>query len=521
MPVGTIMQMSMAPLSGLSARTTNLETALFTRYIRPERFDMGLVSKDQAFPVYLHNGESVARTVSAINASGQVEGIGLDLTTPATIAPHTSQRIVVSVDSEGPAIFEALFSFLTTATNDPLWTILGTRPPQLSGDIGYLFFPHNWENGLDESLAWKTDVMIAHDRTEQRVQLRTLPRRTWEVRMLVSGAGRRQLETWLGMRKSRYLFAPIWRDAVRLTGDIAAGATTIPITEGSDNFVIGTPVAVWTDWQTAEVRTITGVGATYLAVDAPFGRDWQAGLAWMAPCRSCLSLEQRRVSRFTEDVGDYQLSLLATDDGWEPSGGAVELYLDVPLCPFVPSWEDGEEGYDNKWVRLDNDTGVLEFDVQSEEPVLSRDARFLLVGRADINTFLAFLKARGGRLAPFWLAANDRGFELSVPAEAGASFIVIQPIGYEYALKDSAARQHLELITTDGTIIRRKVLGVETLASGEEKLTLDAALPVAVSAEALNRCAWLELCRLDSDEITVHWVTAECAEVTLPIVVLP
>jgi hypothetical protein len=518
---GSITSAQVLPLAGLSARTTNATGQGYVLNGVPRR-DVGYVTSDRSFRVYLWNGTGADVILKSIATDvHNAEGIVYDADPPELVASGNALPIVFTVTVDGPLQYEAVFDFVSACALVQRLVITGTRAPHLSADIGYLFFPHNWERGLDESLAWKTDILISHDRTEQRIQLRTLPRRSWEVRMVVSGAGRRKLETWLGLRKSRYLFVPIWRDAVRLAGDIATNSVTIPITEDSDNLVIGTPVAVWSDWETAEVRTISGVGSNYISVDTPFSQSWSAGLTMVAPCRYCLSLEQRRVNRFTEEVGDYRLTLLATGDAWEPSGAAVELYRGLPLCPFVPSWEGGEEGYDNKWVRLDNDTGVLEFDVQSMEPVLTRDARFLLIGRANINTFLAFLKARAGRLAPFWLAANERGVELAADANAGATFIVIQAIDYEFALKDSPAREHIELITTEGTVIRRMITGVETQPSGEEKLLLDSALPVAVSAATLNRCAWLELVRFDSDEITLHWVSGDCLEVTIPIVVLP
>ena len=172
-------------------------------------------------------------------------------------------------------------------------------------------------------------------------------------------------------------------------------------------------------------------------------------------------------------------------------------------------------------MRLDNDTGIIEFDIQSIEPVLSREVQFRLIGRARIDTFLRFLFYCACRLSPFWLAATDRGFELAQPAGSGATTIVIEPIGYEYALVESPAREHIEMVTTGGTVIRRRITAVETLPNGLEQWTLDSGLPMDVSAATLNRCAWLELCRLDSDGIDLKWWTNECLEATLPIMVLP
>jgi hypothetical protein len=519
MASGTLKEGFAVPLAGLSARATNYSAQIFTPFNYPLK-GVGYVTRDRKIPLFLWNGLNTPITLSAIDGNDDAEGISWDATPPDTIAALSSQQVTVTVGVEGPLEYEALLTFLSACAFDPFLQIIGTRAPVLSGDVGYLFFPHNWEGGLDERLAWKTDVMIAHDSTEQRVSLRTMPRRSWDLRLLVSGAARRKLETWLGMRRARYMFVPIWRDAVRLAAPISAGESTIPIESGSDNYVAGTPVAVWSDWEFQEIRTIDGVGSGFLSMDSPFLADWPAG-TMIAPCRYCLSLEQRQVSRFTEDVGSYRLTLLATGDKWAPFGAAPAEYRTLPVCPFVPNWEEVGDGYDSKWLRLDNDTGVIEFDVQSLEPVMTREARFLLIGRDDINTFLAFLSTRAGRLSPFWLAAHDRAFELAAPAAVDDSVIVIESIDYEYSLQGSAARSHIEMITTDGTVIRRMIMAVETLPSGEEKLILDAPLGVAVSAATLNRCAWLELVRLDSDEVNLHWVTSDCLQVNVPIMVLP
>lgn len=507
------------PLAGLSARSTNHAAQCYVLDETPRR-DMGYVAKEKQFSLFLWNGSAEDVTLTAVSGNEAAEGISWDATPPDLIATGASLRVNITVGIDGPLEYEALISFVSGCALDPVLVITGTRAPHLSGDVGYFLIPHTWEDGLGETLAWKTDVLIAHDRTEQRIQLRTMPRRSWNLRLLAAGAARRKIETWISLRKTRRIFAPVWRDVSPIAADIAAGEATATLNTEFLDYAVGRPMAVWDGWDHFEIRTVTGIGPNYIAVDAPFAEDWPAG-SMVAPCRYGVALDQRTVSRFTEDVGDFRLRFEALDESLMPAMATPELYREIPVCPLSPSWLGDEEAFDNKWVRLDNDTGLIEYDVQSLEPVLSRSASFLIIGRSRIDGFLRFLFACAGRLTPFWLPANDRGFELAQPAAAGATALVIGNIGYEYALADCAARGHVELITTDGTVIRRKINAVATLPTGEEQWTLDSALPMAVSAAALNRCAWLELVRLDSDEIKLHWSAWDCIEVTLPIVVLP
>lgn len=515
----SIAQLLVAP-APISPRTTNYAAQGFVLGLPPQQ-DVGYVTDHTYVVIYLWNGSLADAVLTAISGDEDTEGISWDVDTPAAVPAKGSQRVIIDVSTDGPLSFDGLLTFASSCGSIVL-RLTGTRAPHLSGDVGYLFFPHNWADGLDESLTWLTDVMVAHDRTEQRVQLRTMPRRAWDLRLVVAGDGRRKLETWLGLRKTRYLFAPVWRDETRANEAIAAGASVVHVDDPQWlDFAIGRWLAVYDAWDHFEIRQVTGIGAGYVAVDAPFDGDWPVG-SLVAPCRYGVALEQRRVSRFTEEVGDYRLRLEARNESLMPGIQSPDTYRSVLVCPFAPSWVgDAEETMDNKWVRLDNETGAIEFDVQSEEPVLSRSARFLLIGRADIDLFLRFLFYCAGRLAPFWLSGTDRGFELASPALTDATAIVAGNIAYEFALQGSAARTDIEMTTTAGTVIRRRITGVETLPTGEERLTLDGALPINVSAASLSRCAWLQLCRLDSDSIDLKWHGGDCLEVTVPIVVLP
>lgn len=515
---GTIAE-SLFKAADLPARTTNYAAQQFVLGLPPQQ-DVGYVTDHEYVVLYLWNGTADDAVLTSITGDDGAEGIVWDTGTPAVVAACDSLRIVVDVTIDGPLVIDGNLTFASSCAAI-LFHLTGTRAPHLSGDTGYLFMPHNWADGLDESLAWKTDVLIAFDRTEQRIQLRTHPRRTWDLQLLVSGAARRKLETWLGLRKTRRLFAPVWRDEGRLTAPVIAGESVLSIDDAQlYDYAASRWLAVYDAWDHFEIRTVTGIGAGFVAVDSPFNEDWPAG-SLVAPCRYGVALEQRSVTRFTEDAASWRIVFEALNESLMPAMASPEIYRSIMVCPFVPSWSDAEETMANQWVRLDNGTGVIEYDIQSIEPVLARNGKFVVIGRENIDLFLRFLFHCAGRLAPFWLAADGRGFELAAGAAAGDTSIVIGSIAYEYALTGSQARSHVEMVTTGGTVIRRMITGVQTMPDGSEQLSLDGALPVDISAASLNRCAWLELCRLDSDGIDLKWWGGGCLEVTVPIVVLP
>lgn len=503
-----------------STKTANRAAQQFALGFPPQH-EVGHVTDHTFVVVYVWNGSGPDTILTGIGGGVDLDGITWDVVPPIAMLQKQSLRIVFDVSVDGPLVFDDTLT-ITALCRAITFRLYGTRAPHLSGDIGYLFIPHNWKDGLTESLTWKTDVLVAHDRTEQRIKLRTHPRRVWDLQFLASGAARRKLETWIGLRKTRYLFSPVWQDVSRTIATVQAGDSTVYLDDPQLlDFYVGRPMALFSAWDHFEIRNVQGVGSNYVSVDAPFSEEWPLW-SMVAPCRLGLGIEQRRISRFTEDVGEFTVRFEALAESLEPALATPDTYLGTVICPLVPSWvNDQEETIDNKWVRLDNDTGVIEYDIQSIEPVLSRDARFMLVGRDKIDMFMRFLFYCSGRLAPFWIPGADRCFELVEPAYIGETSILINSVSYEYALNGSPAREHIELITTGGTIIRRRITAVETLPTGEERLSLDSAIQVDISDATLNRCAWLELCRLDMDSIDLQWFTGDCVEATLQIMVLP
>lgn len=240
----------------------------------------------------------------------------------------------------------------------------------------------------------------------------------------------------------------------------------------------------------------------------------------IAPCRFGLAADQRTGSRFTEDVAEWPLTFSPLFDPSFPAWAPTDLYQSIPVCPFSPSWESPEPSLANQWTKLDRDVGLIEYTIDAVEPIRARSAKWVVIGRDRIDTFLRFLHYASGRLKSFWLADDARGLEIVGTAAAGSHTIIINGINYVGDLSGSAARKDIELVLTDGTIIRRRITA-STVYTDTEGLSIDTALPVSVSAAKCNRAAWMELVRFDADEITINWSAPDCLECTIPIMVLP
>lgn len=519
MAAGVINSPPYAPLAGLSTYTANNEARLYTPFNYP-REEAGYITKTTPFLVFLYNGGGSNVVISSVAANADAEGMTTDVVPGKTIKVGMSTRVIVTISDEGPLVYEAVFTFVSACSFDPFLVVSGTRAPKLAGNIGYLFVPHNWENGFEETLAWMTDVLIAHDRTEQRVQMRTMPRRTWEFNFLAKGSTRRLLENVIASRTVRNYFSPVWRDAMPLEHAITSGDTSVLVDHVGFDYAVDRWVAVWSSDELFEIKKITSVQNGVVGVETAFSKNWSTG-AMIAPARYCLLIDPRKVSRYTGDTAKYYMSARVLNEGLMDARYEPETYLGLHVCPFKVNWASCEDEVNHKWETLDNDTGLIEYDIQSAEPILSRNAGFLIEGRTDIDNFLRFLFERSGRLTPFWMSTEADDMKLVEDIAAGSKSIVIENIDYERSLKGNSSRSHFEIALHNGTVIRRKITDNMTLASGDEAFSFADAIVDAIAKEDVARVSWLELARFDADSVTIKWANNNVLESEIPVIALP
>ena len=390
--------------------------------------------------------------------------------------------------------------------------------PYITNDVSPIFANHNWDNDFIETWSWKTDILKAWDSSEQRIKLRH-PRRTWEYKITASNDNRRKLETIIGMRTPRYVFLPVWRDAVHLISGLSSGSTIVSCPTTYSEFLVDGFVSIWDSFDHYEIRKINSVGSASITLDYATTESFEAG-AMIAPCLFGFARPQKRIDRFTENVADYSFTV---DVLFSPTIGDMispTTYNGLTVCPFQPSWNgDQQEDIINAWTRLDRETGIIEYEVTAEEPEYSRTANFLISGRANIDIFIRFIHAMAGMLTPFYISANERGVELAASASAGAEEISIKNIGYTNDLFGANSRSVLYFQKTNGSIFYREIEG--SSEDGEnEILTLDSSLPSDISAATLNRLTWFEKVRFASDDIQLKWIAHDCFETSIPIAVL-
>lgn len=199
------------------------------------------------------------------------------------------------------------------------------------------------------------------------------------------------------------------------------------------------------------------------------------------------------------------------------------IYLDLTVLTEDPNRrEDPQYTARRAKVRIDSVTGPFTEVEQSTSQRQLRPFSWYMGSRADINAFRAFLAERKGRLVPFWIPTWHHDLSLNAEALIATSEIVVDNINYtRHQFNDTETwRRHLAFIKIGSGVqfIKRIDGAIESTAT--EALTLNSAL-----GEGLVPGDWmlsfLTLCRLETDDITLHWHSPTIAEAVFNVIELP
>lgn len=381
----------------------------------------------------------------------------------------------------------------------------------------YVWFPQpRLETPNTERLEWLTDVLPSYNGKEQRVRMRTHPRRQFEVAHLAESSQRRvQLENALVAAQADVLHLPIWPDVSLLGADLTAGATSIPVATASKDYAVGGLVVLISGGQ-AEVATISTVNADSLDVSA-LVTDWPAG-AFVAPAVTARVLGSVSTNNPWPAVLNARVRFLCeTEYAITPASESAD-YRGYPVLVPDHAWTfEGNTDFKRKLAEFDPKTGLRHTLDMSHVEQASRQYKVLLSSRAAIAAFRSWLAARAGRLNPVWMASAQPDLTITAAVGSADTDISIQAVGYVGLGAAPVGRRDIVIETVAGQRYYRRIVSAYSVSAAVEHLVLDTALGVSLAPADIARVSFMRLSRLAADavEIAHHWGGAAVASLTM------
>lgn len=501
---------SIAPRSLDGWRAAGFVDDFYNRiHIRPSPLALGNVLETQTTNLTVWNAYFVPQTLTGI--SGIEEGILLAAPAgvggpPSVFAALQEQDWQISVTRDGPGRIDVLLSWLFAAAPTSTLRITGLRL------VAWSFVP-NWADGVLERLSWKTDVLTSGSGAEQRRALRLAPRRSFEAKALLEGRERALLDLTLAGWGARVWALPVWPDVQQLGAALALGAVSVPCSTSGRDFVAGgVAMLIGATAFDAETVEVLSVGTAALTLKRPTQRAWPAGTR-LYPARSAQLAQQPTLHRLTDRLAELDFVHRLVDASDWPAAAAPTSYRGAPVFALKP---DESEDLTTTWQRL-----LLELDNGTGSPALTDTAdlglpvqghRWVLGARAEQAVWRSLVYGLRGRQGVVWLPTHADDLQLVATATNVASTIDVAAVGYTRFAVGRPGRRDVRLELSDGTVLHRRITGGSEISADVERLAIDTApgvllQPAGTSGVHVMRISYLQLVRLDQDDIELQHVT--------------
>lgn len=379
---------------------------------------------------------------------------------------------------------------------------------QLFGELAIL--PRQAEAPIKETLEFLTDVMESYNGTEQRLQLRTKARQTFDYTVpLQSWHMAAAFNTEYGAIRKRWA-VPIWTEA-QYVGTVAQNAPTIACDTTNYDLRSQSLALLYAGcdkWQVIEIATAeTGVITLLGGVTGVVG-------AWLLPVR--LGWIANTIDKPTNGHNGKSQLIFEIDDTLPLSSDAPPQYLgnDIYYEVGLLSGDAVDRSLEQRLDENDFDLGPIERRTTWANARFATPFRRVINGAAEMRAYKNFLYRRAGKFRAFW----QPSFEVNMrPMNTGviASTLVIKSDSY---IDYGSIRKNIAIQTMAGAWLLRTVSNPIQINADSVQLTLSSALNINVANIA--RISYLGLNRFDADRIELNWIGNGVAESTVRILEL-
>lgn len=384
-------------------------------------------------------------------------------------------------------------------------------------------FPPNWAKPLAETLEWKTDVLRAHDGSEQRRSLRVLPRMGLEYDFMIKGDDARLFESLMWGRQARMFAVPMWMDMSSLTASASIGASTIALNTTDLGFANEGVVCIYRSPTVFEIALANIVSAGQITLQVPLAKAWLAGDR-VYPVLIGKPPSSLPTQRHSGQVLSGRASFVSSPDLNSfpvPNAVAPVIYDGLEVVTVQPNWK---RAIGNTWAHEfeTQDTGVgavrwLQTEVAGR---ITRPYAWLLKSRADISAFRSFVWRMRGQSKTCWIPSWHDDFIVVTTTGVNGSTLTVKGTHFATHVGVDAARDRIVITLTDGSTLYRKITGIST-SGGNTVLQLSTTFAQDIGPGNVQSINLLLHSRLLGDKVELPWQTDSVSDPQLVFTTVP
>lgn len=356
---------------------------------------------------------------------------------------------------------------------------------------------------MTESLEWQTDIIEAHDGTEQRIRVRQEPRQSFEASVMLDDPGElSRLRVAIAAWQHREWGWPCWHEAVELTATLPSASSAISIDTTASDFRADGLAIIHSSPTSYEVVEVSTVASDSLTLASATTMEHATGASVMPLRVARMTGQASRDDRPTE-LSEYSVTMQVTDNIELTTEAAAMQYLgyDILSDPLLMPGETMPRQIERPLDILDPGPGAWAVFARTDYPGVTTDHRWRFATRAQAWAFRRWLHRRAGRLNPVGIPSRTHDLALAAQPTSSATTLEIKDVNYRNVGLNRPGMTHIAVFAANGSFVCRQITNAVAGSIGRENLTINAALGFT----DVSRISFLCLHRFAADRISMTW----------------
>lgn len=377
-------------------------------------------------------------------------------------------------------------------------------------------FAPNWAAPVTEAIEWKTQILRSRDGSEQRRQLRVIPRRSFDYQIMVHGDHAGYFEALLWGWQHRHFALPVWTERGNLSVNANTGVTTLMLDTSGLGFDPSGYAIIYAGPKNYEVVELNGVLADRITLTTATSYDWAEGTR-VYPLILGHMQTSVQTTRYTSSALEAAISFQCVGDDTVPNLGAVAplaMYDGYEVITHHPNWRST---ISNEFTRAFDivDTGVGPVGYYSTETIsrIIRPISWFLKTRSDMMQFRSIMGRLCGQAKTCWVPSWHDDFEIAGSNSADQSTLIVRGTWFASFVGADTSRNRVMVRLPSGNVVYRRIQNIApNFVNDTSVLRLDSTLGTTVSVGDNCRVRFLMRCRLATDRVVIPWRTDRFAE---------
>lgn len=488
-------------------------------YVTPVSVDFGAITGDVQVNISIWNaylGLSVNLTTVNYDPAAGIYLSGS--TVPAAFLPLATKTFSLHATTDGPAVLDEVVSWFF----DVPWVF--DMPVTGNRSKAWVFEPNWGGDSYKVSYSFKTEFITSRSGKDQRIALRTSPRKSVAYQTLLNGDQFRQYKDVMWYWQDKNFTMPELTRFATSAAPMAPAATGM-VLEVMPLWIVPEAAVLLGYLGYFEIRQVESVVGATVTFKTGSGSTWPVGTR-VYPALSGYVASDLQAPRHTNAVATLDLTFNVaplSEPRIEPPA-ADTVFNGREVFLKKPNWGESVD------VNNGHDVDVLDYD---RGPVFrytaipfgynAKKATYVNRSRDEAEDLYWFFCRMKGQQGEFYMPTWEYDFLPKVTATTGTAAIRVSGTSFADAYGDSTVHKAMFVLLNTGTLLLRKVVSVTKVTDvdgSDSVITVDATWPSPISQDTIIMCGWMPVWRLASDILEIEWITNAVAQTQLAMLTL-